>query len=380
MSQESIPYEILFHWSHLDWLFSNTAKKEEFEKNQYWKGAMPAGFKTDEQGNYYLSVPRWAHGIPATFNKIVLVDGKPILEPYPNEAMNEIGNPNALQSVLGWEIDELGRIWWLDQGHVEGSPCTEGMQKIVCWDIEKNTLVDIIPIPHEIASFSASFLNDLVVDNRNGFVYIADSGIYTDPLQGGLIVYNMKTRQLRRVLHQHISTQDVPGYWFKIAGKSIWPDTPMRTGADGIALSADRSTLYWCALTARHMYCVDTALLRDLSTPEEVIEKAVVDLGDKGTNSDGLGADNQGLIYYTMLEGQGIGVFDPVNQTFKPIISDERMIWVDGMTFDNKGNLIFNNNRLHELFRDQLEWDNPYNLIVWKAFLGEGIKSYLYGK
>ncbi len=33
--------------------------------------------------------------------------------------MNEIGNPNALQSVLGWEIDELGQAWFLDQGHVE---------------------------------------------------------------------------------------------------------------------------------------------------------------------------------------------------------------------------------------------------------------------
>ena len=43
-------------------------------------------------------------------------------------------------------------------------------------------------------------MNDLVVDNKNGFVYIADSGIYTDPLEGGLIVYNMRTKQFRRVL------------------------------------------------------------------------------------------------------------------------------------------------------------------------------------
>ena len=45
---------------------------------------MPAGFKMDSQGNYYLSVPRWSPGIPATVNRIVLVDGKPILEPYPS--------------------------------------------------------------------------------------------------------------------------------------------------------------------------------------------------------------------------------------------------------------------------------------------------------
>ena len=179
-------------------------------------------------------------------------------------------------------------------------------------------------------------------------------------------------------LHQHESVQDVPDYWFKIAGKPIWKDQPMRTGADGIALSADRKTLYWCPLTARHLYGIDTAVIQDFSTPHEKIEAAVMDLGDKGTNTDGMSADNQGLIYYTMLEGQGIGTYNPATREFKELITDERMVWVDGMTFDNKGHLIFNNNRLHELFGGDLDWDDPYNMIIWKAFLGEDKKSYLY--
>jgi sugar lactone lactonase YvrE len=236
----------------------------------------------------------------------------------------------------------------------------------------------VIPVPHEIASLTASFLNDLMIDNENGFVYIADSGIFSDPLEGGLIVYNMKTTALRRVLHQHESTQDVPGYWFKIAGKPVWKDKPMRTGADGIALSADRKTLYWCPLTARNLYSIDTALLQDFSTPLSEIEKAVKDLGDKGTNTDGMGADNKGNIYYTMLEGMGIGIYHPDIGTFETFVTDDRMIWVDGMTFDNKGYLIFNNNRLHELFGGDLNWEDDYNLIVWKAFLGDSVKSYLH--
>ncbi|NIO09550.1 MAG: hypothetical protein GTO40_16725, partial [Deltaproteobacteria bacterium] len=51
---------------------------------------------------------------------------------------------------------------------------------------------------------------------------------------------------------------------------------------------------------------------------------------------------------------------------------------VDGLTFDNRGHIIFNNNRLHELFEGDLEWEDEYNLIVWKAFVGEDVKSYLY--
>jgi sugar lactone lactonase YvrE len=372
-------YEILFHWNHLDWLFDDEALRSEFYDKQYWKGAMPAGVKTDRDGDFYVSVPRWASGIPATVNKIEIVDGKALLTAYPSWDMNKIGDPNALQSVLGWDIDENNRAWFLDQGHIEGVPCVDGAQKIVCWDMTNNELVESIPVPHDIASYTASFLNDLVIDNENGFVYIADSGIFSDPLEGGLVVCNTKTRELRRVLHQHESTQDVPGFWFEIAGKKVWRNEPMRTGADGIALSADRKTLYWCPLAGRNLYSIDTALLQDMSTPHGEIEKAVNDLGDKGgTNTDGMGADNKGNIYYTMLEGQGIGIYNPDTGTFKTFVTDERMIWVDGLTFDNKGYIVFNNNRLHELFGGELDWDDEYNLIVWKAFVGDDVKAYLY--
>ncbi len=371
-------YEILFHWGRLDWLFEDQQMKTEFYEKQYWKGAMPAGVKIDANGNFYVSVPRWAPGIPSTVNRIEVVNGKAVLSAYPSWKANKIGDPNALQSVLGWEIDESNRAWFLDQGHIEGAPCIDGAQKIVCWDMTSNSLVDSIKVPSEVSSYTASFLNDLVVDNANGFVYVADSGIFSDPLEGGLIVLNTKTRQLRRVLHQHHSTQDVAGYWFKIAGKPVWKDRPMRTGADGIALSADRKTLYWSALTGRNLYSIDTALLQDFRAPLGEIEEAVRDLGDKGTNSDGMAADNQGNVYYTMLEGQGIGVYDPEKGTFTALVTDERMIWVDGLTFDNRGHIVFNSNRLHELFEGDLDWDDEHNLIVWKAFAGDDVNSYLY--
>jgi sugar lactone lactonase YvrE len=382
MTKQIGDYEILFHWPHLDWLFDDPQAEAEFRAGEYWKGAMPAGVKLDRHGTYYVSVPRWEAGIPATVNRIEFVDGRPMLAAYPNWEMNRAGDPAALQSVLGWEIDEQGCAWFLDQGHIQGAPCADGAQKIVCWNMERNTLLDSIPIPDHIASYQASFLNDLVIDNANGFIYIADSGIFSDPLQGGLIVYNRRTRELRRVLHQHASTQDLPGYWFEIAGKKVWRDRPMRTGADGIALSADRRTLYWCALTGRNLYALETRYLQDFSIPHAEIEAAVQDLGDKGTNSDGMGADNRGAIYYTMLEGQGIGVYNPAGgsgRAFRTLFSDPRMVWVDGLTFDNEGNIIFNNNRLHELFGGELDWADPYNLIVWRAFVGDGVKSYLHG-
>jgi hypothetical protein len=29
-------YEILFHWSHLDWLFDDETMKAEFYEQEYW--------------------------------------------------------------------------------------------------------------------------------------------------------------------------------------------------------------------------------------------------------------------------------------------------------------------------------------------------------
>ncbi|MCA9906691.1 MAG: hypothetical protein KC547_22705, partial [Anaerolineae bacterium] len=86
-------YEILFHWNRLEWVFPDEAAKTAFYDGEFWKGAMPAGFKTDRNGNYYLSVPRWSPGIPATVNKIEIIDGKPMLSAYPSWEMNTIGDP-----------------------------------------------------------------------------------------------------------------------------------------------------------------------------------------------------------------------------------------------------------------------------------------------
>lgn len=370
-------YEVLFTWPHLTWNFPDARQRKEFYDSETYKICMPAGFKMDSLGNYYLSVPRWHQGIPATLNRVVEIDGAPVLEPYPSWELNKQGDPNALQAVLGFEIDENDVMWILDQGHIDGAPSIDGAQKIVKWDLREDKLLDVIKIPHEISDYTASFLNDICVDNDAGFAYIADSGIFTDPLQGGLIVVNTKTKGLRRVLHQHESTQDVADYWFEIDGTKINKDSPMRTGADGIALSWDRKTLYWCPLTSRHLYCIDTAVLQDPDSTDADIAQAVVDLGSKGTNTDGMTADNQGRIWFTMLEGQGMGYYDPADGQMHRFVADARMVWVDTPQIDNRGYVMFSTNQLHFLNAAELDYEKPDNLFIWKAYVGDDVKTYL---
>jgi sugar lactone lactonase YvrE len=378
-------YKMVFHWNHLDWNFADIKMKQQFEVNQFWKHAMPAGIKVDRRGNYYVSVPRWDVGIPSTMNRIVMKNGKPLLEAFPSWDWNKAGDVNLLQSILGYEIDEQNRMWLLDQGKIAYEPSPDGSQKLVIWDLNTNKMLDSIKIPNEIANYRTSFLNDIVVDNKNGFAYITDSGNgWPDhPVVGGIIVYNMKTKTFRRVLDQHYSTQDFPGFRFSIVHKPVFKDKPMRLGSDGIALSADRSTLYYCPITGRNLYAVDTALLRNFNTPVEEIGRAVQAVGSKRSNTDGMHADNKGNVFYTMLEGQGVGYYTPKKNRFHKFVSDDRMLWVDGVAFDQKGSIIFNNNRLHQMFeknQDEIDWNYPFNLIIWKAFVGKDVKSYLYAK
>ena len=56
------------------------------------------------------------------------------------------------------------------------------------------------------------------------------------------------------------------------------PPQPFAIPADGIALSADGATLYYCPLSSRHLFSVPTAYLRDRSVPEEQVGAAVADL------------------------------------------------------------------------------------------------------
>lgn len=369
-------YQILHEWNYLEWVFEDEDEKADFYENEYYKGAMLAAYKVDSHGNEYISVPRWHPGLPGTLNKVVYVDGKALLEPFPSRVWNEAHNPRALQSILGFEIDENDVMWILDQGHICDDDCVDGDQKIVIWDLKANELVDVIPITNDLSDYHASFLNDICVDNENGYAYIADSGIYTDPLQGGLLVYNMKTKTLRRVLHQDISTQDAEGFTFGINGFTIYDDNPMRTGADGIALSCDRKTLYWCPLTGRRLYSIATELLWDESKTDAELSAAVVDCGSKHTNTDGMTADNQGRIWFTMLENTGMGYYDPADGEMHEFVQDERMVWVDTPQISNDGCILFTTNQLHFLNTGKLDFSVP-NERVWRAYVGEDFKNYL---
>ncbi|WP_069937765.1 L-dopachrome tautomerase-related protein [Domibacillus iocasae] len=87
-------------------------------------------------------------------------------------------------------------------------------------DLNTNKMIQSINILNEVAPYRTFFLNNVVVNNKNNFVYIIDSG------NGAIIIYNMKTKKFLLVLDRHYSTQDFPGFVFDIDNKPVFKDRP----------------------------------------------------------------------------------------------------------------------------------------------------------
>ena len=210
-STPTISYK--FNW--VNFTFETTPEYHSYINNdtKNYTECIPAGIKLNSKSEIFISTPRFKGCYPATLSKMVNADNNiALLRPFPDFAGNEIGNVTALQSVLGFEIDQNDDVWALDQGRINDSIAVKGSIKL-----NKYTASGDLIISYDLSdyvSLETSFLNDLVVDIKGGFVYITDSGI---PINGSLldpnpaiIVVNVNTGEIYRVLENHPSVQADP--------------------------------------------------------------------------------------------------------------------------------------------------------------------------
>ena len=361
--------EVVAEWNSLPYVVNDSATKAAWEGSQIHGKALMQGAKVDAEGNIYVSTARWGGPeIPATLSKLVRDGDGWALEAYPSEALNDVHNPDGLKAVLGFEIDRNGIMWILDQGHVAGGANAPGDAKLVLWDIAKNKEVQRYNFSDSEADPKCSFLNDVAVDNDTGFAYITDSGIFCNPLHGGLIVYDSKTNTARRILDQSKFTNNEPNFFFNIDDRQVLKNGGMQTGADGIALSGDKSMLYWTNLTGNTLYSLPTKLLRDFETSETVLENAVTAETSLPSNTDGMTADRDGNVYLTALSLDGLMKYDESTGAVSRFAHDPEMNWPDTLAWGPNGDLYVVSNHLHIWVDGDMNFDNPEtpNFRIWK--------------
>ena len=123
-------------------------------------------------------------------------------------------------------------------------------------------------------------------------------------------------------------------------------------GSDGIAISADGKTLYYCPLASRKLYSVSVDALVDRSKTDAEVGQTVQDLGVKGA-SDGLETDAQGRFYATDYEHATSSAAGPAALTRRctpaahPVMAHPTNYWPDTMSVATNGYLYFTANELH---------------------------------
>lgn len=331
-------------------------------------GPMPTGVSVSHTGRIFVNFPKWGDEVPATV--VELKEGRPV--PFPSEELNQPRGDDdreRLVSVQSIVVDPADRLWILDTGSPLMQPVKPGGPKLVCVDLETDTVAKTIVFEPDVA-LPTSYVNDVRFDLRHDVAYITDS---SDQGPNGIIVVDLESGQAWRRLHDHPSTKALtpPGFLPIVEGRVFaerpadGPPKPVTMGSDGIAISADGERLWYCPLMSRRWYSVPTEALRDRGFPDAEVGAQVRDEGDKGGGADGLETDDRGRIYATNWEHDAVLRRLP-DGTMETVVHDPRLLWPDTMSVAADGYLYFTANQLQRQAKYQGGEDRreyPYSLF-----------------
>lgn len=336
---------------------------------------MPTGVSVSAEGRIFINFPRWGDEVPFTVGEIR--DGKVVA--YPDASFNKFDPQRpaeTLGSVQSVVVDPAGRLWILDTAAPKFSKPIAGAAKLLAVDLATDKVVKTIVLPPSTV-FPTTYINDVRFDLRKGkegVAYITDSSV-SGP--GGIIVVDLASGESWRKLTGAKSTSPDPDFIPVVEGERLAvrekgkPPAPFTVASDGIALSADGATLYFCPLSSRHLFSVPTGLLLDHSVSDATVEQSVKDLGEKGA-SDGLEADDKGRVYAGDYERNSIRQRQPDGE-WKTIAHDPRILWPDTMSVAMDGYLYFTANQLHrqaQFHEGKDQREKPYTLFRVKIDAG----------
>jgi sugar lactone lactonase YvrE len=337
-------------------------------------GPMPTGVAVSHDRRIFVNFPRWGDPVEFTVAE-VKQDGSVV--PYPDLQTNkghDYSDPDKLVSVQSVVVDPKNRLWILDTASINFQPNREGFPKLVAYDLKTNQRVKTIHFPPDVA-LATTYLNDVRFNlemGEEGMAFITDS---SDSGPNAIIVVDLASGKARRRLNDHPSTKAETNFQPNVEGRPLMarppgkPEAYMKIGADGIAISGDGKTMYYCPLAGRRLYRVSTEALVDPEVTDAELAGQVEDLGDRGFASDGLESDAQGRVYLTDYESNAIRVRE-TDGTMRVLVQDARLIWPDTLALSADRYLYVTANQLNRQARFHNGQDlrrQPYTLFRVKA-------------
>jgi sugar lactone lactonase YvrE len=298
------------------------------------------GVAVSREGRIFVNFPRWSETVPISVAEITIYGQ---LIPFPNEKWNqwEPGQSPAehwvcVQSVY---IDDENHLWVLDPANPRFAGVIDGGPKLIRFDIRTGAAVEEIRFDDDAVPADA-YLNDVRVDTKSRTAYVTDSGA------GAILVVNLETGGVRRLLDEHPAThaEDIE----LTIGGAPWrrPDgTAPQVHADGLALTPDRAHLYFQALSGRTLYRVPTADLRD-ETLSDAALAGQVELVDRTGAADGIMFDREGHLYLSHIEDDAVRRYTPAG-ALEMVVQDPRLRWPDSFARGPDGRMVVTTSQIH---------------------------------
>ena len=287
------------------------------------------GVAVSKEGRVFVNYPNWKAG--HTLSVAEVLDSLTV-KPFPDDQWN---NPDStlppsdhficVQSVV---TDKENFLWVLDpanpqrQGKYLG--VIPGGAKLLKVDLATNAVVQKI-------IFSApditpqSYLNDIRIDEGRQIGYITDSN------EGAILIVDLRTGKTRRLLSKDPVTKSESRTI--VAEGIVWRQEDgsiPSVNSDGIALSQDKSYLYWRPLSGESFYRAPASILLDSALTDAQIKSKVEILG-KFPPSDGLLEGKNGTIWLTSVEENGIRKYQGSNNA-PLILSHPDLKWPDSFS------------------------------------------------
>lgn len=286
------------------------------------------GVTVSKDGRVFVNFPRWTEDTAVSVGE--LKDGKVVAFPdeewnaWRNAKKDEIDPNNHWVCVQSVVADGRGRLWVLDPAAPAMEQIVKGGPKLVAIDLATNAVVRTIPFDERSAPMG-TYLNDIRFspDGRTG--YLTDSG------RGAILIVDLETGAIRRVLDGVASTQAEKGVSVQVDGKPLRrPDGKAPTfAADGIALSPDGTTLYWQSISSHTLYAVPTAALRDETLQAPALEQEVRKAGTTVV-ADGFWISRKGQFFITSPEDSSVKLRQAESRLVT-VVQDPKLRWPDSM-------------------------------------------------
>lgn len=251
------------------------------------------------------------------------------------EAMRDL----ELVSPLGLRADSAGTVWILDNARSSPDAAPKLVGRGSNGATRNYELSSVVP--------DDSFVNDVAIDLRHRFAYIADPA---GGQNAALLIVNLRNGDTRRVLEGHDSVipEDIE---LVIDGTPVQLSNPdgekrsARVGVNPIALDSDSEWLYYGPMHGTSLYRVKTSDLRNRKLSDSNLAERVERFGEKPI-CDGIVIDENGTIYLGDLANNAIGKLDSEGN-YEVLRADPDLSWIDAFALSPDGKVYAVANQLH---------------------------------